>query len=61
MLKMVTGVNSILSGKGSSASGVNMTAAKSPTTGSVNGDAHQLNGINIIEPAKRTGDNRRVS
>lgn len=64
---MVTGVNTI-NKAGSAAMAPTSTtssasAAASPTTGSVSSssDPHQLNGISIIEPTKRGGDNRRVS
>lgn len=66
---MVTGVNSMISSSGGGSGGntVTMTSSGSPPTlgATANGtnscDPHQMNGISIIEPAKRTGDNRRVS
>lgn len=52
---MVTGVNSI-SGTMSSSSTAGLVSPSS--NGNSNGS---LNGISLIEPVKRAGDNRRVS
>lgn len=53
--EMVTGVNSI-SGTMSSSSTTGLVSPSS--NGNSNGS---LNGISLIEPVKRAGDNRRVS
>lgn len=62
---MVTGVNATVNGGGGS--GSTMTSSPAPPSGlgpAANGTSNsdqQMNGISIIEPAKRNGDNRRVS
>lgn len=63
--QMVTGVNATVNGGGGS--GSTMTSSPAPPSGlgpAANGTSNsdqQMNGISIIEPAKRNGDNRRVS
>lgn len=52
-MKMVTGVNSMGGGG---------ALASSPSNGhSVAKNNNEMSGISIIEPVKRSGDNRRVS
>lgn len=63
--QMVTGVNATVNGGGGN--GSTMTSSPAPPSGlgpAANGTSNsdqQMNGISIIEPAKRNGDNRRVS
>lgn len=57
---MVTGVNSI-SGTMSSSCNPSVAGHGSPSSNGNNNSNGSLNGISLIEPVKRAGDNRRVS